>query len=107
MTPIMVFFFFVTDLKMWYVVSDVFENAYRDEDFREEPQKLLFERVWPPKVENVKDYLKHLAQTAVSKETDCAYKCFRADTCRAFSVQCKVNWKCEKYDCDVYRPIII
>lgn len=95
---------YVTDLKMWYVVSDVFENAYRDEDFSVEPQKLLFERVWPPKVEFINDYLKHLAQTTVSKETDCAYKCFRADACRAFSVQCRVNWNCEKYDCEVYRP---
>lgn len=95
---------YVTDLKMWYVVSDVFENAYRGEDFSVEPQKLLFERVWPPKVEFINDYLKHLAKTTVSKETDCAYKCFRANACRAFSVQCIVNWNCEKYDCEVYRP---
>ncbi|XP_061168142.1 methylthioribose-1-phosphate isomerase-like [Saccostrea echinata] len=101
------FFICKKNLKMWYVVSDIFENEYRDEDFSKEPQKLMFERVWTPKLEYVHDYLKHLAQTTVSKETDCAYKCFRADACRAFSIQCKVNWKCEKYDCEVYRPITL
>lgn len=87
---------------MWYVVSDVFENVYCDEDFSVELQKFLFERVWFLKVEFINDYLKYFVKMIVFKEMDCVYKCFWVNVCRVFFVQCIVNWNCEKYDCEVY-----
>ncbi|KAK3086759.1 hypothetical protein FSP39_022897, partial [Pinctada imbricata] len=95
-------------LTMVYVVSEIFNSSYNSNSLQSEPDRLLFERVWPPKLQEVDNYLIHLgpAMNHVTQETDCAYRCFRASSCRAFSLRCIIPWKCNQYSCDVYAPKI-
>lgn len=99
----MIFSLSFTALEMTYVVSDLFNSPYT---VPVDPPKLLFERLWPPKLEDFPKYAKHMAHTRVSyvsHETDCAYYCSHVTNCSAFTIHCSLPWKCNQYACDLYQ----
>lgn len=96
-----IFVFFVA-LAMAYIESDLFNKSVANP---QEPPTLLFERIWPPKQQDLTQYVKHIAHTkAVSHETDCAFYCSHVPGCKAFIIQCAMAWKCNQYNCDLYQP---
>ncbi|OWF56793.1 snaclec rhodocetin subunit alpha-like [Mizuhopecten yessoensis] len=91
-------------LQMAYVVSEVFNTSYVNMYRSEDPERMLFERVWPPKLEEVPKHLTRIATAQVSQETDCANRCFHVDDCRGFMLTCLSAWKCNQFSCDLYQP---
>ncbi|XP_071148172.1 uncharacterized protein [Mytilus edulis] len=91
-----------SSLAMAYIESDLFNKSVANP---QEPPTLLFERIWPPKQQDLTQYVKHIAHTkAVSHETDCAFYCSHVPGCKAFIIQCAMAWKCNQYNCDLYQP---
>ncbi|KAJ8306485.1 LOW QUALITY PROTEIN: hypothetical protein KUTeg_017030 [Tegillarca granosa] len=91
-------------LDMTYIVSDAFNTTHPQGVFSAEPERLLFERVWPPKLQTVPQYVSMITTTQVAHETDCAYKCFHVDYCRAFTLRCLLYTKCNSFSCDLFSP---
>ena len=98
--------FSIAALNMAYAVSDIFNSTYVDLP-GPMPETLLFERVWPPLLQEVPDRLKKTGTTTVSQETDCAYRCFHNDHCRGFSLHCIMPSKCNQFHCELLTPILI
>ncbi|KAL5015729.1 hypothetical protein ScPMuIL_005318 [Solemya velum] len=81
-------------------ISGEFYNHTRQTHFIDDPPKsLMFERLWPPRVQKFPTNPKILASIPVIQETDCAYRCFRVDDCRAFTLTCETVNKCHKFIC--------
>lgn len=89
---------------MTYIVSDLANTS----ESSNQPPKVLFERVWPPKLYDFPKYVMHIAHTkvsAVAHETDCAFYCAHVTDCKAFTIQCLLAWKCNQYSCEMYKSI--
>ncbi|WAR24023.1 ATRN1-like protein [Mya arenaria] len=72
---------------------------------RKNPGQTIFERLWPPIVDVINMEIStatyHLATIDVAHETDCAYRCYTIDECRAFIVTCKSSRKCNVRLCEL------
>ena len=71
-------------------------------------ETLLFERQWPPVLDDFMlhefgDY--HLATVDVTHETDCAFRCYTIDDCRAFILRCRASRKCGAFSCSLLSGI--
>lgn len=89
--------FLFSALDMIYVPSSLnitdegilFPTTDRDE--------IVFERLWPPYLDQVilnMTSSNYIATVEVAQTTDCAYRCYTVDECRAFAVKCKSARKC-------------
>ena len=90
-------------LEMTYIISDLGNLSTSN---AADPPKVLFERVWPPKLQDLPIYIKPMAHTqvsAVSHETDCAFYCSHVTDCYGFSIHCSMAWKCNQYVCELYQ----
>ena len=71
-------------------------------------ETIIFERQWPPVLDTVllnKIWKSHLATIDVTHETDCAYRCYTVDDCRAFLLHCQASRKCKSYSCSLLSGI--
>jgi hypothetical protein len=62
-----------------------------------DPDEIIFERLWPPSLDRVilnMTSSNYIATIEVAQATDCAYRCYNIDECRAFAVTCKSAKRC-------------
>jgi len=69
------------------------------------PTQTIFERLWSPLLDVISMESSsanfHLATIDVKHETDCAYRCYTINECKAFIVTCKLSRKCNVRHCEL------
>ncbi|XP_053395952.1 lactose-binding lectin l-2-like [Mercenaria mercenaria] len=67
-----------------------------------DPDDIIYERLWPPFSDRIILNMtspNYIATVEIAHETDCAYRCYTVDECRAFAVACKSARKCSMRFC--------
>ncbi|KAH9504158.1 hypothetical protein Btru_065141 [Bulinus truncatus] len=67
----------------------------------------LFERMFPPVLKTLPGSSSYLADSTVTTEVGCAFRCFSLSRCQVFQVSCNTSKNCEDFKCTLFSDLTL